>query len=304
MGRDLDKTEAFFYGRFVLAAYNLFKRDPSQLRPEPQAGDIPDGWELGAWIHMSDFILSFKEPEFYGIVCREIANPDSRIVAIRGTEGAIEWIDDAAALPTPFRQVPSAGRVASGFDKIYSSLKVVKRKLAEDRKLEAASPGTSPAPETFGGSFAEQLDQLAIARETARGVRRSADEPRRPRPMVVTGHSLGAALTTLFVMENDAKHKFDIKTSCTFASPRVGNLEFARAFDQLSIHSWRIVNTLDIVPKLPPHIPLLLEYDHVDTAYPFKSSDFAKNSLVCWHAMETYLHWLDPNSPLRTECVR
>ena len=281
----------------------MYSRDPSQLRPDPQAGDIPDGWELGAWIHMADFILTFKEPEFYGVVCREIANPDSRIIAIRGTESEIEWIDDAAALPIPFRQVPSAGRVARGFDTIYSSLKVVKRRLAEDRKLEAAAaPGTPPPPETFGGSFAEQLDQLAIAREMARGVGRSADEARRPRPMVVTGHSLGSALTTLFVMENGTKHKFDISTSCTFASPRVGNLEFARAFDQLPIDSWRIVNTLDIVPKLPPHIPLLLEYDHVDTAYPFTSSAFAKHSLACWHSMGTYLHWLDASLPMDDSC--
>jgi predicted lipase len=299
MGQLLDPKKALLYGQFVQAAYTMFRRDPSQLRPEPQAHDIPDGWELGAWIHMSDFILSLKKPEFYGIVCREIANPDSRIIAIRGTEGEIEWIDDAAALPTPFRQVPSAGRVASGFDKIYSSLKVVKRTLAEDRKLETT--GAPPLPETFDGSFADQLDQLAVARETARGVRKSADEARRPRPMVVTGHSLGAALATLFVMENDAKHKFDITTSCTFASPRVGNLEFARAFDQLPINSWRIVNTRDIVPKLPPHIPLLLEYDHVDTAYPF-ISDFVKNSLVCWHAMETYLHWLDASLPVGDGC--
>ncbi len=159
MGQPLDPKKAFFYGQFVQAAYTMFRRDPSQLRPEPQPGDIPDGWELGAWIHMSDFILNLKEPEFYGIVCREIGNPDSRIIAIRGTEGAIEWIDDAAALPTPFRQVPDTGRVASGFDKIYSSLRLVKRKLAEDRVLEAAAPaGTTTPPETFGGSFADQLE--------------------------------------------------------------------------------------------------------------------------------------------------
>jgi len=303
MGQPLDPKKAFFYGQFVQAAYTMFRRDPSQLRPEPQPGDIPDGWELGAWIHMSDFVLNHKEPEFYGIACRKIDTPESRIIAIRGTEGAIEWIDDAAALPTPFRQVPDTGRVASGFDRIYSSLKVVRRRLAEDSKLEAAAPqGTPPQPESFGGSFAEQLDQLANSRELARGVRRSAAEARPPRPMVVTGHSLGSALATLFVMENASKHKFDINTSCTFASPRVGNLEFARAFDLLPIDSWRIVNTLDVVPKLPPHIPVVLEYDHVDTAYPFKSSDFAKNSLVCWHAMETYLHWLDASSALRQEC--
>ena len=100
MGEPLDPKKAFFYGQFVQAAYIMF-RDPQggdALRPEP-AG-IPDGWELGAWIHMSDFILNLKEPEFYGIVVHGIQDPDSRIIAIRGTEGAIEWIDDAAAIPT------------------------------------------------------------------------------------------------------------------------------------------------------------------------------------------------------------
>jgi hypothetical protein len=69
--------------------------------------------------------------------------------------------------------------------------------------------------------------------------------------------------------------------------PRVGNREFARVFGQLPI---------DLVPKLPPHIPMLLDYDHVDSAYSFCSSSFAKNSLVIWHAMETTLQWLDTTS--------
>ncbi len=303
MPEPLDPKLALFYGQFVQAAYTMYRNpqggDP--LRPEP-AG-IPAGWELGAWIHMSDFLLSFKEPEFYGILCRKIDDPDTRILAIRGTENAMEWIDDAAALPTPFRQVPLAGRVASGFDRIYTSLKVVKRPLAEDRAVMATAKGApAAAEETFAGSFAEQLDQLATSRELARGTRKSRTEERKRRPMVVTGHSLGSALATLFVMENASKRKFDISISCTFASPRVGNLEFARAFDQLPIVSWRIVNTLDIVPKLPPHIPLLLEYDHVDVECSFSSADFAKHSLVCWHAMETYMHWLDPTYALRDEC--
>lgn len=300
MGQPLDPKKAFFYGQFVQAAYTMFRNPgPDPLRPEP-AG-IPDGWALGAWIHMSDFILNLKEPEFYGIVVHDIQNPDSRIIAIRGTEGAIEWIDDAAAIPIPFRQVPSSGRVATGFDTIYSTLRVVKHTLPSERAA-AAQAGAAAAPETFSGSFAEQLEQLAISREVTRGVAPSATKGRRQRPTVVTGHSLGGALTTLFVMENATKHKFDITTLCTFASPRVGNKEFARLFDQLPIDSWRIVNTLDLVPKLPPHIPVLLDYDHVDTAYPFKSSDFAKNSLVCWHAMETYLHSLDASYALRQEC--
>ena len=249
------------------------------------------------------FFSDCEGAEFYGIVVHSIANPDQRIIAIRGTEGAIEWLDDAAAIPTPFRQVPSAGRVATGFDTIYSTMKVVKHTLPAER-MEMARTGAPAVAETFAGSFAEQLEQLALTREAARGVAPSAtmELGRRQRPTVVTGHSLGAALSTLFVMENASKHKFDITNLCTFASPRVGNKEFARLFDQLPIDSWRIVNTLDLVPKLPPHIPILLDYDHVDTAYPFSSGDFAKHSLVCWHAMETYLHWLDGSSPVGAEC--
>lgn len=158
-----DKGKAYLYGQVVQAAYMMFDHpqggDP--LRPDP-AG-IPGGYELGAWIHMCDFILNSEELKFYGIVVHSIADPDSRIIAIRGTEGLIEWLDDAFAIPVPFRQVPATGRVAAGFDKIYGTLKVVKRRLPG----AAVRPETA-APETFTGSFADQLEQLALSREAER----------------------------------------------------------------------------------------------------------------------------------------
>jgi hypothetical protein len=297
MGQPLNKQEALLYGRFVLAAYTMFKNpvgDPS--RPDP-AG-IPAGYELGAWIHMSDFFLNIVQPKFYGIIAHEVANPDSRIVAIRGTEGALEWLDDGDAFPVPFREVPSAGRVACGFDKIYNTMQIIPRALPG---APAAEAGTVPAP--LAGSFADQLEQLALRREAERGVTAPEGRAPRQRDTVVTGHSLGGALTTLFVMENDSKRKFDLKTLCTFASPRVGNMEFVHLFNRLPINSWRIVNKCDIVPKLPPHFPHVLDYGHVDTAYPFDSSQFAKTSLTCSHSMETYLHSIDPSYGLLPQCV-
>jgi predicted lipase len=303
MGLQLDKQQALFYGKFVQAAYAMYRHNPHELRPQP--AEIPDGYELGAWIHMTDFLFDVTEVKFYGIVAHSKTNPDARVIAIRGTEGAIEWFDDAAALPVPFRQVPGAGRVAYGFDKIYDTLIVVPCPLPGERLLTAEA-----APKPFEGSFGEQLEQLALMREAARRTPSGAptitteQTVRPPRPTVVTGHSLGAALATLFVMENAARQTFEIETLCTFASPRVGNLEFARRFDQLPVNSWRIVNSLDVVPRLPPHIPIVLEYDHVDTQYKFRSSDFARNSLLCWHTMETYLHWLDAEYALLPECRR
>lgn len=301
MSQPLDRDQAFFYGQFVQAAYTMFRnQNADPLRPEP-AG-LPDGWELGAWIHMSDFFLNLEKPEFYGIVAHEIANPDSRVIAIRGTEGKREWFDDAMAYLSKFSQVIGAGKVAHGFDKIYSSLQVVKRELPRERALRAAAGGQAPAPqETFAGSFAEQLEQLANSREVARGVRSRAGVRQR-RPTVVTGHSLGSALSTLFVLENASKNKFDISTLCTFASPRVGDAEFVKMFNALPIVAWRIVNTNDEVPKLPLHLPLF-DYRHVDLECPFASASFAKSSLPCCHAMETYLHWLKDSSALRADCA-
>jgi predicted lipase len=114
---------------------------------------------------------------------------------------------------------------------------------------------------------------------------------------------LGAALGTLFVMENHAQQKFNVSTLCTFASPRVGLTEFVTAFDALPINSWRNVNIHDIVPKLPPSVPHLLPYGHVAQAYPFDSWPFARHNLVCYHDMKTYLHALDPARSL-DDCKR
>ena len=143
---------------------------------------------------------------------------------------------------------------------------------------EASSTGA--APETYTGSFAEQLEQLAKSHEAERGtaLAMTPEATRPPLPTVVTAHSLGSALATLFVMENDDKGKFDLTTVCTFASPRVGNQAFVDLFNQLPINSWRIVNTRYLVPKLPLHIPVVADYEHVDVAYPFDSEGFAKDN--------------------------
>jgi hypothetical protein len=302
MGRPLVNSEAILYGGLVQGVYAMFRRDPTNLRPEPQPGDLPDPYEFVAWIRMSDFIPGHDEPRFYGYIARNKNTQDDFAVAIRGTEGLVEWWDDASAYMVPFAQVPHAGRVAHGFDRIYSTLKIEQHPRTAGPLLQAA-----PLPE-LQGSFADQLEQLHKRLEGTRaareGVKPEIDEKKgRPeRPYIVTGHSLGAALTTLFVMENKEKQKFDITTSCKFASPRVGNMQFARTFNLLPIASWRIVNSWDLVPKLPLHIPIILDYEHVNTAYEFSSEGKAKMNPVCWHSMETYLNWLDPSLPVDADC--
>ena len=297
MSDPLDHSRAAFYGQFVAAAYSMHASNPNSLNPSP--ANIPDGWELSAWINMSDFFLGTKDPKFYGIVAHEIAHPDHRIIAIRGTDGIVEWLDDAASLlMVPFKQAPHAGRIAFGFDKIYSTMMVV--------PVQSATAGrTALAIPAFTGTFGDQLNQLANLRESDR-LQAHAPAPGRTRPdrpTVVTGHSLGAALATLFVLENSVEQHFDLLAISTLASPRVGNLEFKYVFDALPLISWRIFNTPDAVPKLPPTIPFILDYEHVSTGYSFNSSSFARQNLGCYHNIDTYLHWLDNSLPLAPGCV-
>src|SRR5208283_5322631 len=132
MGQPLDKKQAVLYGKCVNAAYTLFERDRTQLEPEPGDQDIPDLYELVAWLNMSDFIAGDQTPKFYGFIARNKNHKHDFILAIRGTEGWMEWFDDAEIHPVPFTQVPDCGHVAYGFDRIYSSLQVIRRDHAAD----------------------------------------------------------------------------------------------------------------------------------------------------------------------------
>jgi len=77
--------------------------------------------------------------------------------------------------------------------------------------------------------------------------------------VVVTGHSLGAALAHLFAYHfrqsfaNGVTHNRVPPTVVyTFGSPRVGNAAFVEAYNRLVPHSYRLVHNEDPVPHLPP----------------------------------------------------
>jgi triacylglycerol lipase len=90
--------------------------------------------------------------------------------------------------------------------------------------------------------------------------------PDQPLELWITGHSLGAALSTLFALDV-ALCRPAIKAShVNFASPRVGNAAFVEFYQQQpaeqaeATRTLRVQNVLDIVPDLPPET---LGYRHV-----------------------------------------
>ncbi len=295
----LDPPAAVVYGKFINAAYDMFEKpigDP--LEPTPRKGVFPEGYRLTAWLQMSDFVLNQTYVEFYGFIATEIADPRSHVLAMRGTEGWHEWLDDAACWPVPFKPVPEAGLVHYGFNRIYRTLNVVRAPHPLDPIVDetpSAGFAKAKAPPLSQTPFADQVE--ALLSEPPDGGHHH---------FVVAGHSLGAALCTLYVMEHAVKkkrggrRKVMIERVCTFASPRVALPRFRAAFDALPIDAWRIVNRADIVPMVPPVFPI--PFRHVEVTYPFCSCRMARWSPVCAHSMLTYMHWLDPNVALLPGC--
>jgi triacylglycerol lipase len=82
--------------------------------------------------------------------------------------------------------------------------------------------------------------------------------------LIVTGHSLGAALCELAAP--DLLHNAGLAVVPEvqhFAGPRAGHHDFASRFDAEISACFRVVNAWDIVPQLPP--PLAL-FEHVGAA--------------------------------------
>ncbi len=283
--RPFDPTDASEYGQFVQAAYKMYSDNvgkPTALTPaQPSPPDFPAKYQLVAWIHMQDFILQSTAPTFYGFIAQSTVAPNQFVVAIRGTSNGVEWWDDANAVKkTPFTNL-GCGSVGAGFARIYDTLEVV--------DCQPAAPGAAPGQSLkAAGTFASQISAL---------VRRHTPAAAAPgglpaaASVEVTGHSLGAALATLYAMENAKTEQLVNPALCTFASPLVGDATFAAAFNTLGLTSWRVDNAPDLVPKIPPAI---LGFVHVDQEVLVNSAGKVMPFVTCWHSLATYLSLIDP----------
>jgi predicted lipase len=106
-------------------------------------------------------------------------------------------------------------------------------------------------------------------------------------PCYVTGHSLGGALATLAAL--DLALKFPKLRSriqlYTYASPRVGNRDFATKHSQLLPNCYRVVNLADTVPLTPPFEVYGSQYSHIGQMWSFlaNTGDIIRN-----HRISTY----------------
>lgn len=211
----------------------------------------------------------------FGFVLQALNN--DVVIAVRGTEGIWEWIQDARFLAVKCPFLPGAGLTEDGFTAIYNSLRV----------------DVNPASARVVNALATLPFQQPVG------------------SMTICGHSLGGAIATLFALDVAANSSFKHPTAYTYASPRTGDPMFASTYNQVVPDTFRIANRVDIVPQLP--VPPL--YEHVAGEYdlnPIKlglpPKVLVKFNPLCEHHLTTYLHLLSlptggPVLPLNPECI-
>jgi predicted lipase len=211
-----------------------------------------------------------------GLVLQNTATGDA-VIAIRGTEGILEWVQDVRFLLVPCPFLVGAGHTEDGFTSVYSSFAV------------SAAPG-SP-------SLTKSLATLPWRQP--------------PESLTICGHSLGGALATLLALDIAANTAFSDPAVYTYASPRTGDSSFVNTYGHVVQRTSRIANRMDLVPKLP--LPPL--YDHVSGVFDLNPIVFdvppkilVKPDIACEHILSTYLFLLTHLAsgvvlPLEPGCV-
>ena len=292
-----DPADAVDYGLLIEAVYTMNANAAGSVTP-PTQSDFPSEYNLTAWVQMKDFVLASTALKFYGVIAQSVAEPHRFVLALRGTEGAVEWLDNATSVwKTPFK-IPGSGSVSVGFNTIYETMEIV-----ETPSSTPDAPGAATAkPQTLRaeGGFSSQVAAHLRRRGPTAAARTASAALGPTETLDVAAHSLGGALATLYVMENASTDKIPNPILYTFASPMVGDATFVTAFNKLALTSWRIVNSSDVVPMLPSG---LLGYQHVATAKTYSSTGLVQPNVGCWHAMATYLSLIDPTRAPDPSCA-
>lgn len=245
------RHEIIRYGQFVEATYRSCDFDPSsssyatcrysKRKLLDQSGfrdtgyrvtknlSATSGIHLPRWIHKGPRWMAVQSSWIgYIAVCndkQEISRLGRRdvIIALRGTATCLEWLENLRATLTPLPNAKSSYNspmVGSGFLSLYTS-----------------SMGTRPSLQKL---IREEISRILQT------------YPNEPLSFTITGHSLGAALATLAAY--DIKETFKnspLVTVFSFAGPRAGNWSFRCHLDNQGTKVLRIVNSDDLITKVP-----------------------------------------------------
>ncbi|MCK5902113.1 MAG: lipase family protein [Cocleimonas sp.] len=223
-----------------LQAYQAFdKANPEQCQPSRIDLKQLAGYEFVTCWKAPNFIKRrTPKSEIFGVVFRTRSAPYRYIFSFRGTNSKANIINDIRTRKVHFtafgKKIPIKRRVLvhKGIFNTYA------QKSKHNQML----------------SMREQLFTLIDQYQTS-------NKP--ISQLYLTGHSLGAALSTLFTLDLALVRPKLPVININFASPKVGNRAFVHFYQQqVKTKTLRVVNHFDIVPCTPK-----VAYTHTPYAY-------------------------------------
>lgn len=215
-------TTAASYGLLAMHAMDMYRSHGGILTPPAAAGLTAAGWTIVGYVTGLDSLVPQGPARTitgarvcYGYAATNAAG--EAVVAIRGTDGFVEWVEDAQFLPILYPRAASTVMVEQGFWGVYASMQLT----------DTVGAVLGPLPTAI------------------------AAHPQLTGPVVVVGHSLGSALATYLGLDLALAGLGARLSVCLFASPHTGDQGFVDLFDQ-SVSDYRLFNyILDIVPRVP-----------------------------------------------------
>lgn len=242
--------------------------------PDPSLTGIP---KMNMWAmsrvtsFIPDWFTKGQEGANCAIACRK-EGTSTFAIAFAGTENAVGGIEDALIIPVPTEPLKKGTKI--GWGRISYTLPAdlggnytipIAPYNTVDPLTENQPPLIKPSMH-FGFRFGLESMMSVLTSKSfytltsmLKGIETVAElEGLKEIDLMVTGHSLGGALSGVFttwLLANQPfkKVKVNIKTY-SFASPKIGNDIFSYAYDMSLTNygrSFRVANCLDSIPQVP-----------------------------------------------------
>lgn len=189
-----------------------------------------------------------------------LTSPKANILMFRGTQRQAEWLENMLALLATYRDPLTDTQIGSVHYGIYDFYK------------------------TF------------LAKPVAEAVK--SLDPKKP--LLIAGHSLGAALTTFAAIDLALlypKLRPNLQVYA-YAGPRVGDKAFVEAHSKLIPNHYRVVNLADMIPLLPISKQLKSEFVHGGEQWSFLSH---QGDIMPNHIVETYRNAIEQEAETKTD---
>lgn len=274
------RSEILRYGGFVEAAYRSFEFDKSlpgkygtcrygrdSLLTQCGLGGMgykvtknlraTSGIKLPGWVDKTPSWVSTQSSWIgYVAVCTdkdEISRLGRRdvVIALRGTVTCLEWMENLRVTLTNL----------SSNDEMKLSGTSSRTAMVERGFLSLYTSNTTTCP-SLRDSIREEIKKII----------QTYGNEEEALSVTITGHSLGAALATLTAYDISSTFK-QLTTVISFGGPRVGNKTFSHNLEKNGTRILRIVNSNDVITKVPGFVINEEEEQHNKNKKKMKNGD-------------------------------